>query len=43
MFDNYQVYIKAYDTLNWGGDTEQYFADISLYDGCIYPKFNVHP
>jgi len=43
IFENYQVYIKAYDSFKWGGDSDQYFADISLYDGCIYPEFKQNP
>jgi len=42
-FNNYKVYIQAYDSAQWGGDDIQYFADVSMYDGCEYPYFKQVP
>jgi len=33
-FSNYKVYIQAFNSFKWGGDDIQYFANVSMYDGC---------
>ena len=43
VYSNYKVYIQAYDSFKWGGDSEQYLGDISLYDDCKYPYFKTYP
>ena len=37
------IYIQAFNYLIWAGDTKQYLADISLYNGCEYPYFESIP